>query len=53
MITQDSDDNKFVDCAIIANADYIVSEDAHFKVLETILFPKMNVITLDSFMKEL
>ena len=36
LIEQDPDDNKFVDCAIVAGAEYIVSEDAHFRVLETI-----------------
>ena len=40
LIEQDPDDNKFVDCAIVAGADYIVSEDAHFRVLEKIPFPK-------------
>jgi putative PIN family toxin of toxin-antitoxin system len=30
LIEADPDDNKFVDCAIVAGADYIVSEDAHF-----------------------
>ena len=49
LIIQDSDDTKFVDCAIIANADYIVSEDSHFKMLETIHFPKVNLITLENF----
>ena len=49
LISQDPDDNKFVDCAIIANADYIVSEDTHFKVLSTIPFPRVNVIPLDLF----
>ena len=34
LIEQDKDDNKFVDCAIAANAKYIVSEDAHFKQLK-------------------
>ena len=31
LIEKDPDDNKFVDCAISAGADYIVSEDAHFR----------------------
>ena len=31
----------------------IVSEDAHFRVLETIPFPKVNVIRLNRFMEEL
>ena len=53
LIKQDPDDNKFVDCAIIAGADYIVSEDAHFRVLDTIPFPKVNVIRLKDFMADL
>ena len=53
LITADPDDNKFVDCAIIANADYIVSQDAHFKALKTITFPKVNVIRIEEFAKEL
>ncbi len=51
LIEIDKDDNKFVDCAIAANADYIVSEDKHFKVLETIPFPKVSVISLDKFVE--
>ena len=31
LIEQDKDDNKFVNCAIAANARFIVPEDAHFK----------------------
>ena len=53
LISVDPDDNKFVDCAIIANADFIVSEDSHFRVLKTISFPKVNVLTLDEFSEEL
>lgn len=49
LIDQDKDDNKFVDCAIAANARYIVSEDSHFKVLERIPFPKVSVLRLASF----
>ena len=44
------DDNKFVDCAIAANAQYIVSEDSHFKHLKNIPFPAVNVIRLREFM---
>ena len=50
LITQDVDDNKFVDCAIVANAQYIVTEDKHYKVLETIDFPKVDIIDLDTFL---
>lgn len=53
LIEQDPDDNKFVDCAIIAGADYIVSEDAHFRVLKTISFPTVCVIRLEQFLAEI
>lgn len=53
LIEQDPDDNKFVDCAIIAGADYIVSEDAHFRILANIPFPSVAVIRLDEFIKDL
>jgi len=33
VITADIDDNKFTDCAITANADYVITNDAHFKPL--------------------
>jgi putative PIN family toxin of toxin-antitoxin system len=49
LIEADPDDNKFVDCAIAANAKYIVSEDHHFDVLQSCPFPKVDVIGLDLF----
>ena len=51
LITTDPDDNKFVDCAFAAGADYLVSEDRHFDVLRNISFPKINLVTLDEFME--
>ena len=51
LITADSDDNKFVDCAFAAGADYLVSEDSHFNVLHKTPFPHLNLVTLDEFMK--
>jgi len=53
LIIADPDDNKFVDCAIIANADYIVSQDTHFDILKTINFPKVSVIRIEEFVREL
>jgi putative PIN family toxin of toxin-antitoxin system len=53
LIEQDPDDNKFVDCAIVAGAEYIVSEDAHFRVLDTIPFPSVSVKRLEEFMHDL
>lgn len=52
LIENDWDDNKFVDCAIVANADYIVTEDAHFNVLRNIPFPHIRIIRLDDFLAE-
>lgn len=49
----DKDDDKFVDCAITAGADYIVTEDSHFDRLKQIPFPQLNVLTLDEFNKTL
>jgi putative PIN family toxin of toxin-antitoxin system len=49
LITADPDDNKFVDCAVSANAKYIVSNDSHFKRLEEIDFPKVSISTIDEF----
>jgi uncharacterized protein len=51
LIEVDMDDNKFVDCAIAANATFIVSEDRHFDVLKTIPFPKVAVIKAKDFME--
>ena len=51
LITQDPDDNKFVDCAFAANAAFIVSEDSHFEVLKTLAFPKIMVLKLKAFLK--
>ncbi len=49
LITNDPDDNKFVDCAFAANATFIVSEDRHFDVLSAIDFPKILVLKLKQF----
>ena len=49
LITTDADDNKFVDCAIVANAHFIVTEDKHFNVLKNIEFPHVDVIGIDEF----
>lgn len=50
LITADPDDNKFVDCAIAANAKFIVTEDRHFKILKDIAFPKVDIISIEQFM---
>lgn len=51
MITADPDDNKFVDCAICGNAELLVTNDAHFDILKTIEFPKVEIIKLQDYVK--
>lgn len=50
-LLQDEDDNKFVDCCISANADFIVTHDSDFNVLKSINFPKVNIIDTLEFLK--
>jgi len=49
LIVTDTDDNKFVDCALNAGADYIVTNDKHFNILNEIEFPPIKVIDIDIF----
>lgn len=51
IIKADPDDNKYIDCYIKANADYIVTNDKHFNILKQISFPKVNCITIEEFME--
>lgn len=50
-ITVDPDDNKFVDCAVCGNAELLVTNDAHFEILKTIEFPKVEIIRLQEYIK--
>ena len=49
LITIDPDDNKFVDCALNAGADYLVTNDHHFDVLKAFSFPPIKVIDINTF----
>ena len=53
LIEADADDNKFVDCAIAADAEYIVTNDTHFNILKHIDWPTLNVISIKEFAKQL
>ncbi len=53
LIEKDPDDNKFADLAIAANANYLVSNDKHFQILnkhELDMFA-LQVIDLEFFRK--
>ena len=53
IITEDPDDNKFVDCAIVAQAKCIVSNDRHFDAVRTCPFPSVTVQSLAEFAQSL
>jgi uncharacterized protein len=50
IITADLDDNKFTDCAIAAEADFVISEDAHLNALRS-AGHKPQPITPDDFIR--
>ena len=49
LIVQDPDDNKFVDAAIVGNADYLITNDRHFNILNSVEFPKVHLCKADEF----
>jgi len=49
LIPNDEDDNKFADCYIASQAQYLISNDKHFKVLKDLEFPEINAVTIDEF----
>jgi len=53
LIKKDPDDNKFVDCAIACNAEYIVTDDSHFDEAVNSPFPLIRTKHLDDFLSEL
>lgn len=53
LMHNDEDDNKYADCAIVANADHLDSEDRHFNILKNIDFPRLSVIRVDEFLQML
>jgi len=50
-IIEDPDDNKFFDIAIAGNADYLVTNDAHFNSVKQLPFPSVKIISADDFLK--
>lgn len=50
LITADPDDNKFVDCYVAAQADYLVSNDRHFEGLSAAGFPAVRVVSAEAFL---
>jgi len=50
VVVTDPDDNKFCDCAIAAEADYVITEDSHFDALKSAGY-KPQPITPDEFIR--
>ena len=53
LIAEDYDDNKFVDCAVAADAEFIVTNDRHFSVLRFFSWPRISIITIRAFAAQL
>ncbi len=49
LVRQDVDDNKFVDCAFVCQADFIVTDDGHFQDVADSPFPRFRILGLDEF----
>lgn len=49
LVRQDYDDNKFVDCAFVCQADFIVTDDSHFDDVASSPFPTFRVMSLENF----
>jgi len=49
LISDDPDDDKFVDAYVASNGDLIVTNDRHFKILESIKFPPISICKITDF----
>ena len=49
VVKEDPDDNILLECAIEANADYIISGDDHLKKLKE--FGKIKIVSVSEFLK--
>lgn len=43
------DNHKFTGCAIVAQADMLVTDDAHFREAAECPFPSVHVVSLGDF----
>ena len=51
LIENDADDNKFADCAVACGADYLVTNDRHYNILNDIPFPPISIIKAERFLE--
>lgn len=51
IIVEDPDDNKFVDCALCGQAEYLISNDRHYNILKSVSFPQLSLVKIQDFVK--
>ena len=51
LVYPDLDDNKFVDCAVASNADYLVTNDRDYRPLKKLAFPKLTILKIEEFIE--
>jgi len=52
LVENDKDDNKFIDCYIASQCDYIISNDRHIHQMKTSQFPQIAVLKYEEFENE-
>lgn len=50
LINSDPDDNKFTDAFLNGQADYLVTNDAHFNAVKGSEFPKIEIMSANEFL---
>ena len=48
-LVADPESNKFIDCYIASDAEFLISHDKHFSVLRSIKFPTVNIVNIEEF----
>lgn len=51
LVEQDPDDDKFVNAYVADQADYLVTDDRHFRVVLASRFPMVRVVSTAEFME--
>ncbi len=49
LVENDKDDNKFIDCYIAGQCDYIISNDRHIHQIKNSAFPQIAVLRYEEF----
>lgn len=50
LVEQDPDDDKFANAYVASQADYLVTDDRHFRVVLASQFPQVRVVSAAEFM---